>query len=96
MEVIGDQTFLVEVYLYSKEVNDRDLSLRLRKEGVIVTPGWPFEASQLKELEGLFHKKFYAHATNRKHKGLASSRPALSTRSRARWIQFPMRSRALW
>ncbi|KAJ6050709.1 uncharacterized protein N7446_010818 [Penicillium canescens] len=37
----------------SKERADMELSIRLRNEGVITTPGSPFEQSQNKEIEGL-------------------------------------------
>jgi hypothetical protein len=37
----------------SKERADMELSIKLRNEGVITTPGSPFEQSQNKEIEGL-------------------------------------------
>ena len=40
----------------SKERADMELSIKLRNEGVITTPGLPFEQSQNKEIEGLIAK----------------------------------------
>ncbi|KAF7174588.1 hypothetical protein CNMCM6106_009330 [Aspergillus hiratsukae] len=40
----------------NKERADMELSVKLRNEGVITTPGLPFEQSQNKEIEGLIAK----------------------------------------
>jgi hypothetical protein len=40
-------------FLSQKEEADLELSLKLRKKGVITTPGAPFEASQQQEIDGL-------------------------------------------
>jgi hypothetical protein len=37
----------------SKEESDLQLVLKLRKEGLITTPGSPFEVSQKQEIDGL-------------------------------------------
>jgi hypothetical protein len=37
----------------NKEQADMELSVKLREEGTITTPGLPFEQSQTKEIEGL-------------------------------------------
>ncbi|KAI1000667.1 hypothetical protein K3495_g7531 [Podosphaera aphanis] len=42
-----------EVYLSKKEENDRILAIKLRNDGVITTPGKPFEASDAKEINDL-------------------------------------------
>ncbi|KAI0999169.1 hypothetical protein K3495_g9027 [Podosphaera aphanis] len=41
-------------YLSDKERSDLELAMKLRIEGIITTPGTPFEASDDKELKGLF------------------------------------------
>jgi hypothetical protein len=41
------------VFMTHKEQADYELSLKLRKEGRITTPGAPFEASNMQEIEGL-------------------------------------------
>ena len=48
---IGDEEFMV--FLSRKEQTDRELATKLRKDGVITTPGEPFERSQQQEIEGL-------------------------------------------
>lgn len=40
-------------FLSRKELSDMELSLKLRKEGVITTLGGPFESSQQQEIDGL-------------------------------------------
>ena len=42
-----------EVYLSKKEEDDRKLAIKLRNDGVITTPGKPFEASDAKEINDL-------------------------------------------
>jgi len=44
------------VFMTNKEQADMELSTKLRQEGVITTPGLPFEQSQTKEIEGLIAK----------------------------------------
>ncbi|KAI1001498.1 hypothetical protein K3495_g6700 [Podosphaera aphanis] len=46
-------SFQTSNFLSSKEISDRDLSIRLRSEGKITTPGKPFEVSRKKEIEDL-------------------------------------------
>ena len=46
----------LEQYFTHKEKADWALAIKLRKEGVITTPGEPFEESQRKEIEGLMAK----------------------------------------
>ena len=41
------------IYLSKKEESDRILSLKLRAEGIITTPGLPFETSDKKEIDQL-------------------------------------------
>ena len=41
------------VFMISKEKSDMELAMKLRREGIIITPGHPFEASQKKEINGL-------------------------------------------
>jgi hypothetical protein len=43
-------------FMTRKEQADKDLSLKLREEGIITTPGAPFEASQKQEIKGLIAK----------------------------------------
>lgn len=43
----------VIVYITAKEISDMKLSLQLRKEGIITTPGAPFEQTDKIEIEGL-------------------------------------------
>jgi hypothetical protein len=43
-------------FITNKEQADKELSIKLRQEGVITTPGLPFEQSQTKEIEGLIAK----------------------------------------
>lgn len=43
-------------YLSKKEENDLKLSLKLRAEGIITTPGPPFEASDKKEIDQLYER----------------------------------------
>jgi hypothetical protein len=50
---IVNQTALTMAFLTHKEQGDLDLSLKLRREGVITTPGHPFEASMKAEVDGL-------------------------------------------
>jgi hypothetical protein len=44
------------VFITNKEQANIELSAKLRQEGVITTPGLPFEQSQTKEIEGLIAK----------------------------------------
>jgi hypothetical protein len=39
-------------FMTNKEQADMELSIKLREEGTITTPGLPFEQSQTKEIEG--------------------------------------------
>lgn len=41
------------IFLTAKESGDLDLAIKLRAEGIITTPGAPFEASRKKETDGL-------------------------------------------
>jgi len=50
---ITNQTTITMAFLTHKEQGDWDLSLKLRKEGVITTPGAPFEASMKTEIDSL-------------------------------------------
>ncbi|KAI9035080.1 uncharacterized protein KD926_004645 [Aspergillus affinis] len=43
----------------SKERADMELSIKLRNEGIITTPGSPFEQSQSKEIEGLIAREVF-------------------------------------
>lgn len=46
-------------YLSSREISDRELSLKLRAAGIIKTPGKPFETARKKEIDGLLAKEVY-------------------------------------
>ncbi|KAI0995958.1 hypothetical protein K3495_g12223 [Podosphaera aphanis] len=49
----------VASFLSTKEVADRELSIRLRTEGKISEPGNPFEASRKKEIEDLINQRVF-------------------------------------
>lgn len=64
---------LDEVYLSKKEQSDMELAVRLRAEGIITTPGAPFEASDNEEFDGLLGKgvfEFEQHDPEGKHAGV--------------------------
>ncbi len=44
---------LSTAYITAKEKADYDLSLKLRKDGIITTPGKPFKLSDRKEIDAL-------------------------------------------
>ncbi|POS85141.1 hypothetical protein EPUL_004318 [Erysiphe pulchra] len=52
-------SFNASSFLSSKEVADREISIRLRVEDKITTPGKPFEASRKKELDDLITKRIF-------------------------------------
>ncbi|KAI0996724.1 hypothetical protein K3495_g11457, partial [Podosphaera aphanis] len=49
----------VASFLSTKEIADRELSIRLRTEGKISEPGDPFEASRKKEIEDLINQRVF-------------------------------------
>jgi len=51
-----NQDDIDEVFLTNKEMLDRELSKKLREQGLITTPGQPFEESQRQEIDGLMAK----------------------------------------
>ncbi|POS82721.1 hypothetical protein EPUL_004120, partial [Erysiphe pulchra] len=52
-------SFNASSFLLSKEVADREISIRLRAEAKITTPGKPFEASRKKEFDDLITKRIF-------------------------------------
>lgn len=46
-------------FISSKEASDRELAIKLRREGIIKTAGEPFEASQKLEIDGLTSRKVF-------------------------------------
>jgi hypothetical protein len=48
-----NEALVSEIFLTAKEQADIDLAVRLRKDGVITTPGAPFEQSRKQEIAGL-------------------------------------------
>jgi hypothetical protein len=59
-------------FMTRKEQADMELSLKLRKDGVITTPGGPFEKSQQQEIDGLVARgvfEFVQYDPN-KHSGI--------------------------
>jgi hypothetical protein len=55
-------------FLTEKEKTDFDLSLKLRREGVITTPRQPFELSDKKEIDALVAQGVFAFEQYDKHK----------------------------
>ena len=53
-------TVVTTAHLSTKEQADYELSLRLRKEGKITTPGAPFELSDKKEIDALISQGVFA------------------------------------
>lgn len=58
-------TTRVSIFLSQKEKDDLALSIKLRKDGIITTPGQPFEDSDAKEIEdllaqGVFNMEMYS------------------------------------
>jgi hypothetical protein len=52
-KVRENEALVSEIFLTAKEQADIDLAVRLRKDGVITTPGAPFEQSRKQEIAGL-------------------------------------------
>jgi hypothetical protein len=50
---------ILEVFITKKEQDDLNLTLDLRKRGIITTPGRPFEASQKQEIDALIAKEVF-------------------------------------
>lgn len=50
------ETFVTSVFLTEKEKRDRHLAVELRGQGVITTPGLPFQESRRKEISSLLGK----------------------------------------
>ena len=62
-----------DAFLSTKEKNDRDLAVKLRNDGVITTPGAPFEESDTKEIDdligrGVFSFELYDPVHHGKHR----------------------------
>jgi len=51
-----NQDDIDEAFLTNKEMLDRELSKKLREQGLITTPGQPFEESRRQEIDGLMAK----------------------------------------
>ena len=47
-------------FIANKEQADKELLLKLQKEGIITTLGLPFEASQKQEIEGLIRRGVFS------------------------------------
>ena len=63
---------LLQAFISEKEEADRLLAVKLRKEGVIKTPGAPFEASDKQEIDALMSKGVFEFTRfdTKKHAGL--------------------------
>jgi len=48
-----------QVYLSKKEEDDRTLTLKLRQDGIITTPGEPFEQSDITEINDLIAREVF-------------------------------------
>ncbi|XDG08264.1 hypothetical protein ABKA04_007879 [Annulohypoxylon sp. FPYF3050] len=61
-----------EAFISRKEMADQKLSLQLRKEGKITTPGQPFEQSDAQEIEGLIGRGVFSFEKydKKKHDGI--------------------------
>ncbi|KAI0991058.1 hypothetical protein K3495_g17129, partial [Podosphaera aphanis] len=46
-------------FISSKEASDRELAIKLRRDGIIKTAGEPFEASQKLEIDGLTSRNVF-------------------------------------
>jgi hypothetical protein len=53
-------TYLFIVFLSTKKESDLKLSLKLRKDNLIKTPGALFEASQKQEIKGLITRGIFS------------------------------------
>jgi hypothetical protein len=56
---IGEETEISIAFITQKEQDDMELSIKLRKEGIITTPGNPFEESQKQEIGSLIVKEVF-------------------------------------
>ena len=56
---IREETEILMAFMTWKEQDDMELSTKLRKEGIITTPGNPFEESQQQEIDGLIAKRVF-------------------------------------
>jgi len=56
---IEDLNDFSDAFITKKEEADLQLSLQLRKQGIITTPGQPFKASQKQEIEALIAKDVF-------------------------------------
>ena len=66
-----DDDYDAEAFLTEKETRDRDLSIKLRAEGKITTPGKPFQLSQRTEYESLIARGVFVpiHKSDLRLKG---------------------------
>ena len=79
------------VFMTNKEQADMELSTKLRQEGVITTPGLPFEQSQTKEIEGLIAKGVFEFVQYNpsKHSGVRIFNSRLVNEIKGKAINMP-------
>ena len=96
-----DEQFITDgipmTFITRKEQADAELSLKLRKDGVITTPGGLFEESQQQEINGLITRGVFEFVqyNSSKHLGIRIFNSRLVNKVKGKAISTPFKKSRL-